>query len=159
MPTTLEELTALREQMTVAGLSTAEIDSKIDALKGEIAIENDYPVILESVQEFIEPIVHKWANKNVNLSFRFDSKGLSFAISELDGANKIFYQREDIPELRVMPVISGTARGRASVRLGSAVLLFREWPRQRTSHEGVKPRAGKAIAAAGGGRDEGDSKC
>lgn len=100
MSTTLEELTALREQMTVAGLSTAEIDSKIDALKGEIAIENDYPVILESVQEFIEPIVHKWANKNVNLSFRFDSKGLSFAISELDGANKIFYQREDIPEFQ-----------------------------------------------------------
>ena len=59
---------------------------------------------------------------------------------------------------RVMPVDSGTARGRASVWLGSAVLLFREWPRQRTSHEGVKPRAGKAIAAAGGGRDEGDSK-
>ena len=59
---------------------------------------------------------------------------------------------------RVMPVISGRTLGRASVRLGSAVLLFREWPRQRTSHEGAKLRAGKAIAAAGGGRDEGDSK-
>ena len=57
-----------------------------------------------------------------------------------------------------MPVDFGTEVGRASVWLGSAVLLFREWPRQRTSHEGVKPRAGKAIAAAGGGRDEGDSK-
>lgn len=46
---------------------------------------------------------------------------------------------------RVMPVISGTRLGRASVWLGSAVLLFREWPRQRTSHEGVKTRAGKAV--------------
>ena len=53
-----------------------------------------------------------------------------------------------------MPVLPGSTRKRASVWSGSAVLLFREWPRQRTSPEGVKSRAGKAIAAAGGGRDE-----
>lgn len=59
MTTTLEELTALREQMAVAGLSTAEIDAKIETLKGEMAIENDYPSILESVLEFIAPVVSK----------------------------------------------------------------------------------------------------
>ena len=64
----------------------------------------------------------------------------------------------DVIPGRVMPVKFGTTLGRASVWSGSAVLLFREWPRQRTSPEGVKTRAGKAIAAAGGGRDEGDSK-
>lgn len=100
MATTLEELTALREQMAVAGLSTAEIDAKIETLKGEIAIENDYPSILESVQELIEPVVSKWPHKNKNLTFRFDNKGLSLAFSELDGDNKVFYQREDVPEVQ-----------------------------------------------------------
>ena len=100
MATTLEELTALREQMAVAGLSTAEIDAKIEILKGEMAIENDYPSILESVQELIEPVVSKWPYKNKNLTFRFDNKGLSLAFSELDGDNKIFYQREDVPEVQ-----------------------------------------------------------
>ena len=46
---------------------------------------------------------------------------------------------------RVMPVFLGSTHKRASVWAGSAVLLFREWPRQRTSHEGVKQRAGKAV--------------
>ena len=100
MATTLEELTALREQMAVAGLSTAEIDAKIETLKGEIAIENDYPSILESVKELIEPVVSNWPYKNKNLTFRFDNKGLSLAFSELDGDNKIFYQREDVPEVQ-----------------------------------------------------------
>ena len=100
MATTLEELTALREQMAVAGLSTAEIDAKIETLKGEMAIENDYPSILESVQELIEPVVSKWPYKNKNLTFRFDNKGLSLAFSELDGDNKVFYQREDVPEVQ-----------------------------------------------------------
>ena len=100
MATTLEELTALREQMVAAGLSTAEIDAKIETLKGEMAIENDYPSILESVLEFIEPVVSKWPYKNKNLTFRFDNKGLSFAFSELDGDKKSFYQREDVPEVQ-----------------------------------------------------------
>ena len=39
MATTLEELTALREQMAAAGLSTAEIDAKIETLKGEMPLE------------------------------------------------------------------------------------------------------------------------
>lgn len=99
MDTTLEELTALREKMAVAGLSTAEIDAKIETLKGEIAIENDYPSILESVQRFIEPLANNWPYKTKNLTFRFDNKGLSLAFSELDGDNKIFYQREDVPEV------------------------------------------------------------
>ena len=101
MATTLEELTALREQMAVAGLSTAEIDAKIETLKGEMAIENDYPSILESVQELIEPVVSKWPYKNKNLTFRFDNKGLSLAFSELDGDKKTFYQREDLPEVQL----------------------------------------------------------
>ena len=100
MTKTLEELTALREQMAVAGLSTAEIDAKIETLKGEMAIENDYPSILESVQELIEPVVSKWPYKNKNLTFRFDNKRLSLAFSELDGDNKVFYQREDVPEVQ-----------------------------------------------------------
>lgn len=100
MATPLEELTALREQMAVAGLSTAEIDAKIETLKGEMAIENDYPSILESVQELIEPVVSKWPYKNKYLTFRFDNKGLSLAFSELDGDNKVFYQREDVPEVQ-----------------------------------------------------------
>ena len=100
MAATLEELTALREQMAVAGLSTAEIDAKIETLKGEMAIENDYPSILESVQELIEPVVSKWPYKNKNLTFRFDNKGLSLAFSELDGDNKVFYQREDVPDVQ-----------------------------------------------------------
>lgn len=100
MATTLEKLTALREQMAAAGLSTAEIDAKIETLKGEMAIENDYPSILESVQEFIEPVVSKWPYKIKNLTFRFDNKGLSLAFSELDGDNKVFYQREDVPEVQ-----------------------------------------------------------
>ena len=100
MATTIEELTALREKMAVAGLSTAEIDAKIETLKGEIAIENDYPSILESVQGLIEPLVSNWPYKNKNLTFRFDNKGLSLAFSELDGDNKIFYQREDVPEVQ-----------------------------------------------------------
>ncbi|MBO5633840.1 MAG: hypothetical protein J5907_00285 [Bacteroidales bacterium] len=104
MATTLEELTALREQMAVAGLSTAEIDAKIETLKGEMAIENDYPSILESVQELIEPVVSKWPYKNKNLTFRFDNKGLSLAFSELDGDNKVFYQREDVPEVQFRQV-------------------------------------------------------
>ena len=49
MATTLEELTALREQMAVAGLSTAEIDAKIETLKGEMAIEN---AILLSLNQY-----------------------------------------------------------------------------------------------------------
>lgn len=100
MATTLEELTALREQMAVAGLSTAEIDTKIETLKGEMAIENDYPSILESVREHIEPVVRNWPYKNKNLTFRFDNKGLSLAFSELDGDNKVFYQREDVPDVQ-----------------------------------------------------------
>lgn len=100
MATTLEELTALREKMAAAGLSTAEIDAKIETMKGEMAIENDYPSILESVRELIEPVVSNWPYKNKNLTFRFDNKGLSLAISELDGDNKIFYQREDVPEVQ-----------------------------------------------------------
>lgn len=103
MATTLEELKALREQMAVAGLSTAEIDAKIETLKGEMAIENDYPSILESVQELIEPVVSKWPYKNTYLTFRFDNKGLSLAFSELDGDNKVFYQREDVPEVHFRP--------------------------------------------------------
>ena len=98
MVSTLEELTALREQRAVAGLSTAEIDAKIETLKGEMAIENDYPSILESVLGLIEPVVSKWPYKNKYLTFRFDNKGLSLAFSELDGDNRIFYQREDVPE-------------------------------------------------------------
>lgn len=97
MTTTVEELLALREQMTAANLSTAEIDNKIETLKGLIAIENDYPSIVETVQEFIEPVVCKWANNNVILSFKFDAKGLSIATSVLDGDNNIFYQRDDVP--------------------------------------------------------------
>ena len=85
MATTLEELSALREQMAAAGLSTAEIDAKIETLKGEMAIENDYPSILESVLDLIEPVVSKWPYKNKNLTFRFDNKGLSLAFSELGG--------------------------------------------------------------------------
>lgn len=100
MAPTLEELTALREQMAVAGLSTAEIDAKIETLKGEMAIENDYPSILESVLGLIEPVVSKWPYKNKYLTFRFDNKGLSLAFSKLDGDNKIFYQREDVPEVQ-----------------------------------------------------------
>lgn len=100
MVSTLEELTALREQMAVAGLSTAEIDAKIETLKGEMAIENDYPSILESVLGLIEPVVSKWPYKNKYLTFRFDNKGLSLAFSKLDGDNKIFYQREDVPEVQ-----------------------------------------------------------
>ena len=100
MAITLEELTALREKMAVAGLSTAEIDAKIETLKGEIAVENDYPFILESVQGLIEPVVSKWPYKNKNLTFRFDNKGLSIAFSELDGENKVFYQREDVSEVQ-----------------------------------------------------------
>ena len=100
MTTTIEELTTLREQMVVTGLSTAEIDAKIDTLKGEMAIENDYPSILKSVQEFIEPVVSKWPYKNKYLTFRFDNKGLSLAFSELDGDNKVLYQREDVPEVQ-----------------------------------------------------------
>ena len=100
MVSTLEELTALREQMAVAGLSTAEIDAKIETLKGEMAIENDYPSILESVLGLIEPVVSKWPYKNKYLTFRFDNKGLSLAFSELDGDNRIFYQREDVPEVQ-----------------------------------------------------------
>lgn len=100
MVSTLEELTALREQMAVAGLSTAEIDAKIETLKGEMAIENDYPSILESVLGLIEPVVSKWPYKKKYLTFRFDNKGLSLAFSELDGDNKIFYQREDVPEVQ-----------------------------------------------------------
>lgn len=100
MTTSLEELTALREQMAVAGLSTTEIDAKIETLKGEMAIENDYPSILKSVQELIEPVVSKWPYKNKSLTFRFDNKGLSLAFSELDGDKKIFYQREDVPEVQ-----------------------------------------------------------
>ena len=100
MATMLEKMTDLREQMAVAGLSTAEIDAKIETLKGEMAIENDYPSILESVLEFIEPVVSKWPYKNKNLTFRFDNKGLSFAFSELDGDKKSFYQREDVPEVQ-----------------------------------------------------------
>ena len=100
MVSTLEELTALREQMAVAGLSTAEIDAKIETLKGEMAIENDYPSILESVLGLIEPVVSKWPYKKKYLTFRFDNKGLSLAFSELDGDKKIFYQREDVPEVQ-----------------------------------------------------------
>ncbi len=100
MNTALEKMLALREQMASAGLSTAEIDSKIETLKGEMAVENDYPGILESVQEFIEPMVCKWPNKNVNLSFRFDLKGLSLAVSDLDGVSKVFYKRDDAPEFQ-----------------------------------------------------------
>lgn len=100
MASTLEELTALRGQMAVAGLSTAEIDAKIETLKGEMAIENDYPYILESVLGLIEPVVSKWPYKNKYLTFRFDNKGLSLAFSKLDGDNKIFYQREDVPEVQ-----------------------------------------------------------
>ena len=100
MATMLEKMTDLREQMAVAGLSTAEIDAKIETLKGEMAIENDYPSILESVLEFIEPVVSKWPYKNKNLTFRFDNKGLSLAVSELDGDNKVFYQREDVPDVQ-----------------------------------------------------------
>ena len=100
MASALEELTALREQMAVAGLSTAEIDAKIETLKGEMAIENDYPSILESVLGLIEPVVSKWPYKKKYLTFRFDNKGLSLAFSELDGDNKIFYQREDVPEVQ-----------------------------------------------------------
>ena len=100
MATMLEKMTDLREQMAVAGLSTAEIDAKIETLKGEMAIENDYPSILESVQELIEPVVSKWPYKIKNLTFRFDNKGLSLAFSELDGNKKIFYQREDISEIQ-----------------------------------------------------------
>ena len=70
----------------------------------------------------------------------------------------IYVYALDVSSVRVMPVVAGSTWKRASVREGSAVLLFREWPRQRTSHEGVKPRAGKAIVAAGGGGDEDDSK-
>lgn len=96
----LEKMLALREQMASAGLSTAEIDSKIATLKGEMAVESDYPGILESVQEYIEPMVRKWPNKNVNLSFRFDLKGLSLAVSDLDGVSKVFYKRDDVPEFQ-----------------------------------------------------------
>lgn len=46
MVSTLEELTALRGQMAIAGLSTAEIDAKIETLKGEMAIENDFLISL-----------------------------------------------------------------------------------------------------------------
>jgi len=46
---------------------------------------------------------------------------------------------------RVMPVPDVMTRKRPSVWAGSAVLLFREWPRQRTSPEGAKTRAGKAV--------------
>lgn len=99
MASTLEELTALREQMAVAGLSTAEINAKIETLKG-VAIENDYPSILESVLGLIEPVVSKWPYKNKYLTFQFDNKGLSLASSKLDGDNKIFYQREDVPEVQ-----------------------------------------------------------
>ena len=96
MKTTIEELKALREQMAAANLSTAEIDNKIETLKGLIAIENDYPSIVETVQEFIEPVVCKWVDKNVILSFKFDKKGLSIATSNLGGGNNVFYQRDDI---------------------------------------------------------------
>lgn len=99
MAATIEELKRLREQMTAADLSTAEIDNKIETLKGLMAIENDYPSIVESIQEFIEPVVCKWTNSNVTLSFKFDAKGLSIATAVLDGDNNIFYQRDDIPEL------------------------------------------------------------
>ena len=67
MTATIEELKALREQMSAANLSTAEIDNKIKTLEGLIAIENDYPSIVESIQDFIEPVVCKWANNNVTL--------------------------------------------------------------------------------------------
>ena len=100
MAITLEELTALRERMVVAGLSTVEIDAKIETLKGEVAVENDYPFILKSVQGHIEPVVSKWPYKNKYLTFRFDNKGLSIAFSELDGDNKVFYQREDVSEVQ-----------------------------------------------------------
>lgn len=97
MATKIEELMVLRGQMTAANLSTAEIDAKIEALKGLMIIENDYPYILESVQKFIEPVVRKWAKRNVTLSFRFDANGMSYALSELDGENKrLFYQRDDV---------------------------------------------------------------
>ena len=99
MTATIEELKALREQMSAANLSTAEIDNKIKTLEGLIAIENDYPSIVESIQDFIEPVVCKWANNNVTLSFKFDAKGLSIATAVLDGDNNIFYQRDDIPGL------------------------------------------------------------
>lgn len=98
MAATIQELKALREQMNAANLSTAEIDIKIESLKGLIAMENDYPSIVESIQEFIEPVVRKWANNNVTLSFKFDAKGLSIATSELDGGKNILYQRDEIPE-------------------------------------------------------------
>ena len=65
-----------------------------------MAIENDYPSILESVLGLIEPVVSKWPYKNKYLTFRFDNKGLSLAFSKLDGDNKIFYQREDVPEVQ-----------------------------------------------------------
>lgn len=97
MTATIEELKALREQMAAANLSTVEIDNKIETLKGLVAIENDYPAIVESIQEFIEPVVCKWAKNNVTLSFKFDAKGLSIATSDLDGSNNVFYQRDDIP--------------------------------------------------------------
>ncbi|MCQ2170676.1 MAG: hypothetical protein MJY48_03860 [Bacteroidales bacterium] len=98
MAATLEELIALREQMTAANLSTSEINSKIEVLKGMMTIENDYQFIVETIQEFIEPMVRKWNNKSVTLSFKFDARGLSLASSDLNGSNKFFYKREDIPE-------------------------------------------------------------
>lgn len=97
MAATLEELKAIREQMTALNLSTGEIDNKIKTLQGVMAIKNDYPAIVKIVQEFIEPMVCKWGNNKVTLSFKFDEKGLSIATSDLEGSKKIFYQRDYIP--------------------------------------------------------------
>ena len=65
----------------------------------------------------------------------------------------------DVSVGRGMPVISGTTPGRASVRLAYVVwgrMTLRLQPRRQPDTNDI---GGKAIAAAGGGRDEGDSKC
>ena len=89
-----------------------------------------------------------------------DTKILKIPDNDNGGGAAIleYVYTSEVPVGRVMPVISGTTPGRTSVRLAYVVwgrMSLRLQPRRQPDTNDI---GGKAIAAADGGRDEGDSK-